>query len=98
MIRAASAGVVVTVLCNVTGNTYPPTGGPLPCDSDGNPGLGRCGWYVQIMAVLWHIAIAAQRAVVRPERSARQGCRADALGSTIGGPDVTASLGGMWRS
>jgi len=55
VIRAASAGVVVTVLCNVTGNTYPPTGGPLPCDSDGNPGLGRCGWYVQIMAVLWHI-------------------------------------------
>jgi len=47
-IRAASAGVVVTVLCNVAGTSYPPTGGPLPCDSDGNPGLGGCGWYVQI--------------------------------------------------
>jgi len=48
VIRAASAGVVVTVLCNVAGTSYPPTGGPLPCDSDGNPGLGGCGWYVQI--------------------------------------------------
>jgi murein DD-endopeptidase MepM/ murein hydrolase activator NlpD len=48
VIRTASAGVVVTVLCNVAGNTYPPTGGPLPCDSDGNPGLSGCGWYVQI--------------------------------------------------
>src|SRR2546423_3502452 len=48
VVRAASAGVVVTVLCNVAGTSYPPTGGPLPCDSDGNPGLGGCGWYVQI--------------------------------------------------
>jgi len=48
VIRAASAGVVVTVLCNVAGTSYPPTGSPLPCDTDGNPGLGGCGWYVQI--------------------------------------------------
>jgi len=48
VIRAASAGLVVTVLCNVAGQSYPPTGGTLPCDSDGHPGLGGCGWYVQI--------------------------------------------------
>lgn len=48
VIRAASAGVVVTVLCNVAGRSYAPTGGTLPCDFDGNPGLGGCGWYVQI--------------------------------------------------
>ena len=51
VIRAASAGVVVTVLCNVAGQSYAPTGGSLPCDSDGNPGLGGCGWYVQIRHV-----------------------------------------------
>src|SRR6266511_2653108 len=48
VIRAASAGVVVTVLCNVDGRSYTPTGVTLPCDSDGHPGLGGCGWYVQI--------------------------------------------------
>lgn len=48
IIRAASSGVVVTVLCNVAGQSYPPTGGALPCDRDGYPGLGGCGWYVQI--------------------------------------------------
>jgi hypothetical protein len=48
VIRAASAGVVVTVLCNVAGRSYAPSGGVPPCDSDGHPGLGGCGWYVQI--------------------------------------------------
>jgi biotin carboxyl carrier protein len=48
VIRAASAGVVVTVLCNVDGRSYTPTGASLPCDSDGHSGLGGCGWYVQI--------------------------------------------------
>jgi murein DD-endopeptidase MepM/ murein hydrolase activator NlpD len=48
VIRAASAGTVVTVLCNVAGKTYTPTGGSLPCDVDGNPNLGGCGWYVEI--------------------------------------------------
>jgi len=48
VIRAASAGLVVTVLCNISGQSYPPTGGTLPCDSDGYPDLGGCGWYVQI--------------------------------------------------
>ncbi len=48
VIRAASAGVVVTVLCNVAGQFYPPSGGTLPCDRDGYPGLGGCGWYVEI--------------------------------------------------
>ncbi|GAA1025847.1 hypothetical protein GCM10009557_01390 [Virgisporangium ochraceum] len=48
LIRAASAGVVVTVLCNVAGRSYTPTGGTLPCDVDGNPQIGGCGWYVQI--------------------------------------------------
>jgi murein DD-endopeptidase MepM/ murein hydrolase activator NlpD len=48
VIRAASAGVVVTVRCNVAGRLYPPTGGALPCDTDGYPGLGGCGWYLEI--------------------------------------------------
>lgn len=48
IIRAASSGVVVTVLCNVAGKFYAPTGGTLPCDTDGYPGLGGCGWYVEI--------------------------------------------------
>jgi hypothetical protein len=48
VIRAASAGVVVTVLCNVSGSSVAPNGTTLPCDFDGNPGLGGCGWYVQI--------------------------------------------------
>jgi murein DD-endopeptidase MepM/ murein hydrolase activator NlpD len=39
---------VVTVLCNVAGRSYTPTGGTLPCDVDGNPQIGGCGWYVQI--------------------------------------------------
>jgi murein DD-endopeptidase MepM/ murein hydrolase activator NlpD len=48
IIRAASSGIVVTVLCNVAGQSHTPTGRTLPCDSDGNPGLGGCGWYVEI--------------------------------------------------
>lgn len=48
VIRAASSGAVVTVLCNVAGRSFPPTGTALPCDQDGSPGLGGCGWYVEI--------------------------------------------------
>jgi murein DD-endopeptidase MepM/ murein hydrolase activator NlpD len=48
VIRAASAGIVVTVLCNVDGRFFAPDTGPVPCDSDGSPGLGGCGWYVEI--------------------------------------------------
>ncbi|WP_327025158.1 M23 family metallopeptidase [Micromonospora sp. NBC_01739] len=48
VIRAASGGVVVRVRCNVGGESWEPTGGPMPCDSDGYPGLGGCGWYADI--------------------------------------------------
>ncbi len=48
VIRAASSGTVARVVCNVAGTTSPPTGGPMPCDTDGHPGLGGCGWYVEI--------------------------------------------------
>ncbi|WFE38031.1 M23 family metallopeptidase [Micromonospora sp. WMMD998] len=48
VIRAASGGVVVRVRCNIGGSSWDPTGGPMPCDSDGYPGLGGCGWYTEI--------------------------------------------------
>ncbi|GAB3863659.1 hypothetical protein GCM10029963_72770 [Micromonospora andamanensis] len=48
VIRAASGGVVVRVRCNVGGASREPTGPPMPCDSDGYPGLGGCGWYADI--------------------------------------------------
>jgi|GEM_PF-2361301 len=38
-IRAASAGVVITVECNTSGPS---------CDVDGSPKVGGCGWYVEI--------------------------------------------------
>lgn len=48
VIRAASGGVVVRVRCNIGGNSWEPTGEPMPCDTDGYPGLGGCGWYTDI--------------------------------------------------
>ncbi|MFB9238347.1 M23 family metallopeptidase [Plantactinospora siamensis] len=48
VIRAASGGVVVRVRCNIGGNSWGPSGGPMPCDSDGYLGLGGCGWYAEI--------------------------------------------------
>ncbi|SCL26365.1 Peptidase family M23 [Micromonospora nigra] len=48
VIRAASGGVVVRVRCIVGGESWEPTGGPMPCDSDGYLGLGGCGWYADI--------------------------------------------------
>ncbi|KWV33322.1 M23 family metallopeptidase [Micromonospora rifamycinica] len=48
VVRAVSGGVVVRVRCNVGGDSWEPTGGPMPCDSDGYPGLGGCGWYAEI--------------------------------------------------
>ena len=48
LIRAAAGGVVVRVRCNIGGDSWEPTGGPMPCDHDGYPGLGGCGWYVDI--------------------------------------------------
>ena len=48
VIRAASGGVVVRVVCNVAGKSDPPTGSAMPCDNDGYPGLGGCGWYAEI--------------------------------------------------
>jgi murein DD-endopeptidase MepM/ murein hydrolase activator NlpD len=43
LIRAASAGVVVTVTCNATLN-----GQPYSCDQDGSVSVMGCGWYVEI--------------------------------------------------
>lgn len=38
-IRAAAAGIVITVLCNVSSGT---------CDQDGSPAVAGCGWYVEV--------------------------------------------------
>ncbi|MFI1989712.1 M23 family metallopeptidase [Actinoplanes sp. NPDC020271] len=49
VIRAASSGVVVRVRCNVAGNSWDaPFHAAMPCDTDGYPGLGGCGWYVEV--------------------------------------------------
>jgi murein DD-endopeptidase MepM/ murein hydrolase activator NlpD len=48
VIHAASGGVVVKVRCNIGGNSWEPTGGPMPCDVDGSPSTGGCGWYVEV--------------------------------------------------
>jgi murein DD-endopeptidase MepM/ murein hydrolase activator NlpD len=48
VIRAASGGVVVRVRCNIGDNSWEPTGGPMPCDVDGSPTTGGCGWYAEI--------------------------------------------------
>jgi murein DD-endopeptidase MepM/ murein hydrolase activator NlpD len=43
-IRAAAAGIVVTVLCNASLD-----GEPYSCDQDGSSAVLGCGWYVDIM-------------------------------------------------
>lgn len=48
VIYAASGGIVVRVRCNIGGNSWEPTGAPMPCDVDGSPGIGGCGWYADI--------------------------------------------------
>ena len=48
LIHAASAGVVVTVLCNVYGVSPAPDGHASPCDHDGGVTVSGCGWYVEI--------------------------------------------------
>ncbi|GIJ49759.1 hypothetical protein Val02_66450 [Virgisporangium aliadipatigenens] len=48
LIRAASAGLVVRVRCNVDNDSWEPTGAAMPCDRDGSPGVRGCGWYVDI--------------------------------------------------
>ncbi|WP_285691328.1 M23 family metallopeptidase, partial [Actinoplanes sp. NBRC 103695] len=49
VIHAASGGVVVRVRCNIAGNSWDsPFSYPMPCDRDGYPGLGGCGWYAEI--------------------------------------------------
>jgi murein DD-endopeptidase MepM/ murein hydrolase activator NlpD len=44
-IRAASAGVVVTVTCNASTSD----GQPFSCDRDGSLSIAGCGWYVEIL-------------------------------------------------
>jgi len=49
VIHAASGGVVVRARCNIAGNSWDaPFSSSTPCDRDGHPGLGGCGWYVEI--------------------------------------------------
>ncbi|GGK43727.1 hypothetical protein GCM10010124_40630 [Pilimelia terevasa] len=48
VVRAAGAGVVATVLCNVGGVTHAPNGRPSACDRDGSPSASGCGWYVDV--------------------------------------------------
>ncbi len=49
VLRAASAGVVVRVRCNVGGGSGDPPFGPaMPCDRDGHPKAGGCGWYAEV--------------------------------------------------
>uniref|UniRef100_UPI003899125C M23 family metallopeptidase n=1 Tax=Actinoplanes sandaracinus TaxID=3045177 RepID=UPI003899125C len=49
VIRAASSGVVVRVRCNAGGGSWDgPFHGPTPCDTDGHPGFGGCGWYAEV--------------------------------------------------
>ncbi|MBT8224702.1 MAG: M23 family metallopeptidase [Dactylosporangium sp.] len=48
IIRAASAGTVVTAVCNIAGRFYPVAHTPSPCDTDGSPDIGGCGWYLEI--------------------------------------------------
>lgn len=49
VIYATAAGTVVTVLCNIADTSYPPGGSPSPCDRDGYPDLGGCGWYLELL-------------------------------------------------
>ncbi|MGI5214821.1 M23 family metallopeptidase [Plantactinospora sp. CA-290183] len=48
VIRAAAAGVVARVRCNIGNTSHEPNGAPTRCDRDGYPGLGGCGWYLDI--------------------------------------------------
>lgn len=47
-IRAAAAGEVITVLCNLGGQTFSAAYRPSPCDADGSPTTSGCGWYLEI--------------------------------------------------
>lgn len=44
VVRAASAGTVVTVVCNA----HRRDGTPYSCDRDGSPAVLGCGWYVEL--------------------------------------------------
>lgn len=65
-IRAASAGVVVRVVCNVSRGT---------CDTDGSGALRGCGWYVEVRhegdIVTRYCHMLRRPSVVRGERVAR---------------------------
>jgi murein DD-endopeptidase MepM/ murein hydrolase activator NlpD len=43
-IRAAAAGLVITVRCNAHYN-----GQPYSCNRDGSPNVAGCGWYTEIL-------------------------------------------------
>jgi Peptidase family M23 len=44
-IRAAAAGVVITLQCNASLN-----GRPYPCDKDGSPAVAGCGYYSEVLS------------------------------------------------
>ncbi|MFG1924366.1 M23 family metallopeptidase [Cryptosporangium sp. NPDC048952] len=44
VVRAASAGTVVTVVCNA----HRRDGTPYSCDRDGSPDVLGCGWYAEL--------------------------------------------------
>ncbi|MBN1174924.1 MAG: M23 family metallopeptidase [Micromonosporaceae bacterium] len=48
VIRSAASGTIVTALCNIDGRYYSALHTPSPCDTDGSPNTGGCGWYLEI--------------------------------------------------
>jgi murein DD-endopeptidase MepM/ murein hydrolase activator NlpD len=83
-ILAASAGEVVTVVCNAR----TPAGRPYSCDVDGSPDMMGCGWYVEIAhadSVLTRYCHMGQR----PEVS---------VGDTVEAGDLLGYVGSSGRS
>ena len=83
-ILAASAGEVVTVVCNAR----TPAGRQYSCDVDGNPQMMGCGWYVEIAhaeSILTRYCHMGQR----PEVS---------VGDTVAAGDLLGYVGSSGRS
>jgi murein DD-endopeptidase MepM/ murein hydrolase activator NlpD len=83
-ILAASAGEVVTVVCNAR----TPAGRQLSCDVDGSPEIMGCGWYVEIAhagGVLTRYCHMGQRPDVH-------------VGDTVAAGDLLGYVGSSGRS
>jgi murein DD-endopeptidase MepM/ murein hydrolase activator NlpD len=83
-ILAASAGEVVTVVCNA----HTPAGRQLSCDVDGSPEVMGCGWYVEVA----HAGGVLTRYCHMRERPAV------AIGDTVAAGDVLGYVGSSGRS